>query len=565
MIFARWQFNMRRSQTASSLYDIVGRPNAKNLSRYFPDTFVLDASAKLLLLCSGSVILCLSLGGGTRSGFLSDALLQLLTIPLLVVALARLFDPRSQITLNPSLISALLFCAALVLVPVLQLIPLPPSIWTHLPGRRPEIEVFELLGQSTPWMPISVSPNLTWQSAMSLIPPIAVFLGTILLGYRKRRFLSFVLLGFGLVSVVVGLFQVAQGQSSALRFFQITNPTEAVGFFANRNHFAALLYALTLIASAWAIQAASKAGASWGQKNYPLATIVPVLASFTILVVLISAQAMARSRAGLSLTMIALVGAFALAYVARRGRAQGSASKVLAVAIALAIILSLQFALYRIMTRFDGDPLQETRIPIARNTLAAAVAFLPFGAGMGTFVPVYGIYEKPETALINTYVNRAHDDVLEVLLEAGALGAILMSLFFAGWLYKSLNLWRQVAREGEEVHLTLARAASIIVGLLMVHSFLDYPLRTELMMAVLAFSCALLIDPPIKERIDGRPARKPTVEVGAPRSAQPGLSIPQARSFERPQSIDWPDEWLDRESGATKSASPKSDKPVGSR
>ena len=50
----------------------------------------------------------------------------------------------------------------------------------------------------------------------------------------------------GIIGVFVGLFQVAGGPESPLRYFEITNPTEAVGFFANRNHFAALLYCLIL-------------------------------------------------------------------------------------------------------------------------------------------------------------------------------------------------------------------------------------------------------------------------------------------------------------------------------
>ena len=61
------------------------------------------------------------------------------------------------------------------------------------------------------------------------------------------------MLAVGVLSVLVGLIQVAQGQESPFRFFAITNPTEAVGFFANRNHFAALLYCLMVFALAWIV------------------------------------------------------------------------------------------------------------------------------------------------------------------------------------------------------------------------------------------------------------------------------------------------------------------------
>jgi hypothetical protein len=112
------------------------------------------------------------------------------------------------------------------------------------------VEVFEILGDKLSWMPISLSPNQTWLSALSLIPPLAIFLATLLLPYRERRWLSLVFLAVGVLSVFVGLIQVAQGPESPLRFFAYTNLTEAVGFFANRNHFAALLYALIMFAAA---------------------------------------------------------------------------------------------------------------------------------------------------------------------------------------------------------------------------------------------------------------------------------------------------------------------------
>ena len=38
-------------------------------------------------------------------------------------------------------------------------------------------------------------------------------------------------------------------------------------------------------------------------------------------------------------------------------------------------------------------------------------------------------------------------------------------------------------------------AATIVAALILLHSFVDYPLRTGAMMAMLAFACALMLDP----------------------------------------------------------------------
>ena len=328
-------------------------------------------------LCATTLVCCLLLGGGTRGGFLSDAVLQLLSIPLLLAALWRLgtAPTTSQNALGVGILSGAGRRS------LAQLIPLPPTIWTMLPGRAAAAAAPGLLERELTWMPFSVSPTATWLSFLSLIPPLAVFLGTLVLGYRERRLLSLVVLAVGVFSVFVGLAQVAQGPSSSLRLFEYTNESEAVGFFANRNHFAALLYSLMLFAAAWAVAVTLDGDEERGYR------VVPIVACFTVIVVLIAAQAMTRSRAGLGLTMVALVGAFALAFVGRPRASGMAATKLLGPALALALVFGVQFALYRVLERFALDPLQDGRLAFARVTTEAAKAFAPLGSGMGTFVP----------------------------------------------------------------------------------------------------------------------------------------------------------------------------------
>jgi O-antigen ligase len=538
-------------------------------------------------LCAFTVICSVVLGGSTRSGFLSDGILQFLALPLLLVALWRLIDLRpGTVGRDRSLRWPLLFCGALVLLPLLQLIPLPPSVWSALPGREPVAAVFGLLGGEKPWMPISVSPEATWLSALSLLPPIAIFLGCLLLGYRERRLMSLVVLSVGIVSVVLGLVQVSQGPSSPLRFFEITNPTEAVGFFANRNHLAALLYALTLLAAAWAIDATFAVQSGGDRSRYDGAAVVALVASFTLLLILVSAQAMARSRGGLGLTIVAVFGAFALAYCDRRtvpraGRRGGSGltpARLLLGATLVAVMFAVQFTLYRVMERFTADPLEDARIPFARNTIEAAKAYMPFGAGMGTFVPVYGMYEKPQDAMINTYANHAHDDFLEVWLESGVAGIVLVGLFVIWLVLRSLEVWRRTPPGRLDIDQSLARAATLIVGLLMAHSFLDYPLRTDAMMAIMAFACALLVDPPgVAEgeiRADsesrGESIMRPRAHQAAPAARSrphpvPSQAVSGATIAPRQPAelVDWPEEWrkpAKLSSLGTNGTLPKSDK-----
>jgi O-antigen ligase len=455
---------------------------------------------------------------------------------------------------------ALFFCVAVVAIPLVQLIPLPPWLWTALPGRGPSAAAFEILGQKTPWMPISVVPHETWMSALSLIPPLAIFLATLLLPYRERRWLSLVFLAVGVVSVFIGMIQVAQGLESSWRFFEFTNATEAVGFFANRNHFAALLYALTLFAVAWAVEA-TVAEFGQGHRKFDTVSIVAMIGAFTLLVVLLAGEMMARSRMGLGLTIAALLGGFALGASDRRVGSRVTSSKLLVGAGVLVLIFGVQFALYRVMERFVVDPLADARLPFGRNTVEAALAYMPLGSGLGTFVPVYAMFEKPEDTIIGTFANHAHNDFLELWLNTGAAGLVLVGMFVVWLALRSVEIWRSAPPPGaSELDWTLVRAATIVAALLIAHSFVDYPLRTGAMMAVMAFACALLIEPPVvaqrsiqplpvvskKTRAD-MPRLAPATSSSVPKPTSVPVRASEGGSLSPDQrwgtDVAWPEEW----------------------
>jgi hypothetical protein len=73
------------------------------------------------------------------------------------------------------------------------------------------------------------------------------------------------------------------------------------------------------------------------------------------------------------------------------------ANKLLLGVIVLVAIFSLQFALYRVLDRIP-DPLYSDRSVMTSTTIEAARAYMPLGSGLGSFVPVYAMFEKPEDA-----------------------------------------------------------------------------------------------------------------------------------------------------------------------
>jgi O-antigen ligase len=446
----------------------------------------------VFVLTCGLLIASIVLGGGTHSGFLSDVLLQLAALPLLWVALAKLLDGAW----TPELKWPLVFTVAVVSLPLMQLIPLPVSVWTLMPGHDVIADTYVLLGERLPARPLTLSPTATWLSALAVLPPMAIFLGTVTLDYAQRRTVSMILIAMAVISAFLGLLQLAGGTNSVLRFYAVTNRTEAVGFFANRNHLAALLYSAMLFSIFWLIDGTIKFGRQPRRSRIDSLDFLFLVGAGVAFSTLLAGQLMARSRAGLVLSIAALVGGLALAVVDRRTRSFGASSfKFIVGATAATVIFSLQFALYRIADRFSTDSVADVRIAIIRNTISAARTYMPFGSGLGTFVPVYQMFEKPSDIGV-AYINHAHNDVLELWLEAGTPGLLLLA-FYIVWLGRRMvAVWSVTGPRQMHSHdLSFIRAASIVLVLLLAHSLVDYPLRTYAMSGIAAFCTALLIPP----------------------------------------------------------------------
>jgi O-antigen ligase len=336
-----------------------------------------------------------------------------------------------------------------------------------------------------------------------------------------------------------------------------------VGFFANRNHYAAFLYVLLLVAAAWAVHAAMGVG-TLRVSEFQAGPLVAVIAGFTLLVVLLACEAMARSRAGLTLTIVALFGAFALGFTDRRIASGFIPNRVLLAAVSLAVIFAIQYALYRILERFDVELALDARLDFGKHTIEAAKAYMPIGSGLGSFVQVYALFETPEGTWANTFANHAHNDILEFWLEAGILGLAFMAYFAIWFVFRAVHIWQSIPPRAGALDWSLTRAATLIVALVVAHSFVDYPLRTGAMTAILAFACGLMINPlvtveePPAPRVEqGRQRRKMTEPTT--RAAIPAMSLRASPIAKWDSHIKWPDEWTKGSGSSTKMSSGSSD------
>lgn len=428
-------------------------------------------------------VLALLLGGGTTQGSLQEALLELMFLPLLGYMIMTLLRGRP----HGGRLVATLLAGAVVLVPMIQLVPLPSTLWVHLPHRDIFANAFQAEHMPLPWLPISLSPATTWRSLFSLIPPITVFLAATWLNVGVRRLLTFILIVMAFLSVLLGFAQVAAGSGSPLRLYTITNPDQAVGFFANRNHFSALLYATLPFLGAWSL---------WVVRARRGGAIMIAGLCLTVYLIFMLGIALAASKTGLLLAVIATILVLLLA-ASGQDRVQRTHPALVAsgVIVLFSTVLLALFALGLIADNKISEGTGEGRIPIAHATLNAAQTFAPVGSGVGTFVPIYLMFEHRQD-MTSEYINRAHDDWLESALETGGAGPLIGLLMLIFVAVRAVTIWHSREPPGLFPDRLLERAATISIALLALHSFVDYPLRTTAMTCVLALAFSWVASAP---------------------------------------------------------------------
>ncbi|MDO9334787.1 MAG: O-antigen ligase family protein [Caulobacter sp.] len=434
--------------------------------------------------CAGFLLLALLLGGASRGEVIAPDIVGLLALPLLGWAIWRLRGPRPSGDSPSAEAMAFAILGGCFLVGLIQLVPLPPALWTALPGRAPYVADLAAAGLAPGWAPISLKPQATVSALLALIPAAAVFLSLRTLDQPGRRRLVLVIIGVAVVSAVIGGLQVIGGRDSPLRFYAVTNPEPAVGFFANRNHLAALFVCVVPFATLEVLEAAARRPA--GKMRIVLMLALIGLAAAGV--------AMTQSRAGALLLGVALLGGVAMAW--RSGLGKGRGRLILAggaIVLALAA-LSAPIFFAGTFDRFEGGFTGDLRLQAAQVAAGAAWTYAPFGSGLGSFVPVYMLHETP-ASMQNTYVNHAHDDWLELLVEGGLLVVAVMLAFLIWFGRQTVRAWRRhQAGQGAGGGVG-ARAASLVIGLLLAHSLVDYPLRTAAMMCVFALACGLMLAP----------------------------------------------------------------------
>ena len=398
-------------------------------------------------------------GGASRGDDFSQTVVRLTAI--VTAALILILRPGA-INRRDALVP-LGFLAAIAVLILIQLVPLPPVVWTQLPGRAFSVHSYELASIPLNWHPISLTPDQGLNTTLSLLP-VACALTALSALPKARSQAALALVIVAVASSLTGLFQLGSDFSAGL----------PDGFFANRNH-QALLLASAIPALGLVI--------SKQRVSFVLDVVAAALVIFLVLLI-----ALTGSRSGILTTSIGMCGGiyFLTARITARSSLRAAIVGLAGLAIVTAVgafaYLSGKLLVFQRLGSINSS--EDTRIRVLQPLFDMVAAYFPIGSGFGSFDSAFRQFERVQDLNFD-YFNHAHNDFIEAAIEGGLPAIFLMVLFAIWWARSSFIIWRAA----RDIDFDLARLGTLISGMILLASLLDYPARTPLIACLLALAC----------------------------------------------------------------------------
>lgn len=429
----------------------------------------------------GLIVLAIALGGGGVVYGYRHMVIQLAALAVLAINFANV---RKFISEAPRALAALLTLT--VAIPLLQVVPLPPAVWQALPGRDLVVASYEVAGiPADGWFSFSVDPLRTLTAFCATLAPATLVVVGWSLPQEQRAVLVKTLVVTALVVLALGAVQLSSANSTGL--LQRIEPEADVlyGTFSNRNSTGLFFVVVAIMLAAL----------PFGRRGPWLAASATAVAVFVLAVVLTQSRSSMALLAVL-LAFVAARGGSAFLQHKRRGgsplpgRVLGGAA--VAMALVIAALTAAALSSDRVAESFERfSQVEDDRLEMWDDGAFVAGRYWPLGAGMGTFDEVFQIDESLEY-VSPAKAGRAHNDYVELAIESGAVGLLVLLAWFA-WL--AIAVWRRW--RDEDRWLAVAAHASLVCVAL--QSVLDYPLRSQALLCTAAVLVVMLLPAKAKE------------------------------------------------------------------
>lgn len=418
----------------------------------------------LVLIASGLIVFAPLFRSGKTS-------LALMTMELLGIALLLIifWGNLAKGRLDKAVFWGLavsLFCA------LAYLIPLPSNLWEQLPGRSLYAEHLSWLNPSAytwNYQALSLIPTRTIAGLLALLAPIGIFLTVISLPARKVTWLVLVLLFTAFAQALLSMGQYfIQDQDL---FFRVWSGGVPLGTYINQNHFVAFMEMAEPLAIGLMMMAILS------QRIGTILKIILATLFGLISLALTFTPLLTTSRMGAALLILSILLSFwAMTTPEIRKKVAAPIFALRFVLLILAIIIQFN-VLQQIVTITYADRLApqaalgDLRWILYSSTFEAIQNFFPLGTGPGTTPQVYQLFQPTS---INLFVNHTHNDFIELALDMGIFGMLIIGVMFIIYLQR----WRQLWQDQSAGFKLLKTGAGVGILLALLYSLTDFGLHT---------------------------------------------------------------------------------------
>jgi len=276
----------------------------------------------------------------------------------------------------------------------------------------------------------------------------------------------------GIAYALYGLIEYFSGTRTILWLQKWAYGEDLTGTFVNRNSFATFIGLGILANLAWLAQVLARNvdNRSWRShvESVTESLLRRGLWQTLGLVIMGSALLFTHSRGG---TVSVLLGVAALSVSAVSAPSLRAPWRTAFVTLAvLGAILIIALNGGSLLSRVGSTSVEtDLRFDINSGTLSAISRNSLLGTGLGTFKYVYAPYQPPSEG---KFVDRAHDDYLENILELGVPAAIVFYLILLLLVFECLT--GMIRRRRNAIFPCLGLSASVLVGF---HSAVDFSMQ----------------------------------------------------------------------------------------
>ncbi|HEX4484933.1 MAG TPA: O-antigen ligase family protein [Terriglobales bacterium] len=295
---------------------------------------------------------------------------------------------------------------------------------------------------------------------------------------QKRAQLKLLAMAFTAYGFGVAAFGLVQSFTSGGELYWYRAPRQGgsiYGPYVNRSHYAGLMEMLVPIPLILSFS------------RYPegnqrtLARVAAVLMASTIF--------LSQSRGGMVAFVVQMAVLGVILAREKRGRTAATSLGIFLVLVAGMLVWlggsELNQRLISIHAAANTEIAGGTRLDIYRDALNMFPQKPILGWGLGAFPEVYPRYR---TFYTNLYINEAHNDYLQLLVEMGALGFLTMLWFIGAMYFRAL---KKIGNWADDPNGTLALIAMLGVTGILVHSVVDFNLQIPANAALFYVMCTV--------------------------------------------------------------------------